>query len=101
MRPLANGRPDAAVRSGYAAVRRSLELRHDGGSTLTHWEFYRRVSTDDLDDAEHFRTITERYERAKFARDGVRDEEATAVLERAKRLCNRETVRAHVGSADD
>lgn len=64
------GRHEAAVRAGYAAVRR--RLARDGDTIQTHWEFYehKREQLDD-DAANSLRDVTESYERVAFADESI------------------------------
>ena len=85
---LSSGRPDEAVRTGYAAVRRALTSQLDERDALTHWEFY-RTYRDAVDDDSLY-DITREYERAVFGHGDLSPNEASTVLERARRLCSRE-----------
>lgn len=87
---LAAGRPDDAVQTGYAAVRRALASRIDAHGALTHWEFYQTYRATDAADATLLRDVTQDYERAAFGRNDVAPDEAATVLDRARQLCGRE-----------
>ncbi|WP_255192396.1 hypothetical protein [Natronobeatus ordinarius] len=84
---LVDGRPNTAIQTGYAAVRRTLRREVDDDRTLTHWEFYGRYRGQDGDD---LRAVTEAYERATFTPEAVPEGEAASVLERVHRLCGLE-----------
>lgn len=84
---LADGRPNAAARTGYAAVRRALASRSDGQRAQTHWEFYRSLRSDDETEAALLRDVTQEYERAAFGQRSISADAAAGVLERARRLC--------------
>ena len=80
--------PNAAVRTGYAAVRTGLDGQR---GSQTHWEFYRTVGSDlDEDRQPSLRSITETFEQAAFAAKGVDAATARAALEDAER-CLAET----------
>ena len=99
---LAAGDPDDAVRSCYAAVRRTLAARLEADATgtgsFTHWEFYRRYRdaegrTDaeaetDASSVESLRAVTEAYELAAFGEAAVSDADAETALERSRDLCS-------------
>ncbi|WP_152423975.1 hypothetical protein [Natronorubrum tibetense] len=84
---LAAGDPDTAVQTSYHAVRASLAVHLEATGTLTHWEFYRAYCDTAADRTESLQAVTEGYERAAFGRDGVADETAEPILERARELC--------------
>jgi len=80
------GRPDAAVRAGYAALRR--RLGDDDASRLqTHWEFYEH-HRDRLDDgtARRLRQVTEAYERVAFAGESADGSTAREVVDAVRSL---------------
>ncbi|WP_455449631.1 hypothetical protein [Natrinema thermotolerans] len=98
---LANGRPDDAVRTGYGAVRRALLARLGNQDALTHWEFYRQCTDADDVDAASLYELTQGYERAAFGPDGLSREDAAAVLERARSLCDLDEPSNGGAPADD
>ncbi|ELY76572.1 hypothetical protein C488_08097 [Natrinema pellirubrum DSM 15624] len=85
---LAAGRPNDAVRTSYAAVRRALASRIDGQKSLTHWEFYRTYRNADAAETDLLRAVTQGYERAAFDPGTVPTTESAALLEKARRLCD-------------
>ncbi|WP_265111032.1 hypothetical protein [Halosolutus halophilus] len=91
---LANGRPEAAVRASYAAVRHEYRDDAETPAARTHWEFYHRLG-DDLDaegeTIEQLRAVITEYERAAFAPDRVSASAAQRVLERTRQVCATET----------
>ncbi|GAB3021842.1 peptide chain release factor 1 [Natronobiforma cellulositropha] len=103
---LADGHPNAAAESCYAAVRFELSERLEDAKALTHWEFYehyrRERASDGPDDVDRLRDVTQRYERAVFAIEDLTQAEATTVLELTRELCGleREEPTAQA-SADD
>lgn len=75
--------PEAAVRAGYAAVRSELDGNR---AAQTHWEFYRAIRPELPDDRDtSLRSITESFERATFASEGIDPETAKGALEDAER----------------
>jgi len=82
---LGEGDVGAAVRTGYAAARRHLEI--DGSKTMTHWEFHGAVAAR-LDDERGaaLRRLTEGYEAAVFAPDGASSDDAGDAVAAAERL---------------
>ncbi|MFC6716037.1 hypothetical protein ACFQGT_17730 [Natrialbaceae archaeon GCM10025810] len=102
---LSSGRPDEAVQTGYAAVRRALTVRLDERiGALTHWEFYRRVRAVDESAAAALHDVTRGYEHATFDRDSLTTDEASGLLERARRICDGLSGgdgRRHEEAADD
>lgn len=79
--------PKDAVQASYAAVRTGLaDSSDDTAGAKTHWEFYHSV-TDGLDGerASALRSVTEAFERATFAPDGIDSESAAATLDEAER----------------
>ncbi|SEV83843.1 hypothetical protein [Natrinema salifodinae] len=98
---LSNGRPDTAARVGYAAARRALASRVEDRRALTHWEFYRRYRNADETTADLLRDVTEGYERATFGRRDVSTDEATGVLEKARRLCGIDDESGHGSDSAD
>ncbi|TMT87957.1 hypothetical protein E2L06_10785 [Haloterrigena sp. H1] len=98
---LTSGRPDDAARTSYAAVRRALAARMDKQGALTHWEFYRTYRSEDVPDAELLHDITQGYERAAFGRESVSTDEASGILERARRLCGSDESSSDGAPADD
>lgn len=84
---LSRGQPDAAVQTGYAAVRRVLASQLDAPEALTHWEFYRTYRRTDAPDAELLYAVTEHYEHATFGYGGVSRDQAANSLTHARRLC--------------
>jgi hypothetical protein len=82
---LANGRPDAAIRSCYAAVRHALAAGGDDTGGLTHWEFYRAYAAAETND--QLRELTEAYERAAFTPEPVQGSTAERALARTRELC--------------
>lgn len=75
--------PEAAVRTGYAAVRTELD---GAGDSRTHWEFYRAVRPELPEERRtSLRSITESFERAAFAAEGVDPDAAEEALEDAER----------------
>lgn len=78
-----NGDPEAAVRTGYAAVRTNLD---DGGEQKTHWEFYRSIGSE-LPGEQHssLRSLTESFERVAFSPGSIDRDTAEAALDDAER----------------
>jgi len=78
---LSDGAYARAVLSGYAAVRRGLPVTE--GSSVTHWEFYRRASEAGLSEAqlEALRDVTEAFEQVSFAGRAPDESEAASVVE--------------------
>lgn len=78
------GETDAAVERAYAVVRARLASELGATGALTHWEFYAAVEGDGLAPGrvEALRSLTEAYERARFAPGAVTAEDADAAVER-------------------
>ncbi|MCU4753684.1 hypothetical protein OB919_17125 [Halobacteria archaeon AArc-curdl1] len=95
---LSNGRPDAAVRTGYGAVRRAL-ADADSSTQLTHWEFFNRYRGDPPD--EPLQTMTETYEQAVYTPEGVPSDDAKRALECAQQLCGVASETESPVTADD
>jgi phosphatidate phosphatase APP1 len=79
--------PTDAVQAGYAAVRAGLDgSSNDTAGARTHWEFYHSVSDElDGDRASALRSVTEAFEQATFAPDGIDSSSAAAMLDDAER----------------
>jgi hypothetical protein len=84
---LAEGRPDTAIRSCYAAVRHARDAGGDESGGLTHWEFYRAHADGSDETTDRLRRLTEAYEQAAFTPDPVPGSLAARVFERARQLC--------------
>lgn len=78
---LADGRPEDATHTAYAAVRRDLRTRFDADGPLTHREFFARCRDAGLADGQldALRRVLRAEERAQFASGGL----PTDVAERA------------------
>ncbi|MFA9427904.1 hypothetical protein [Natronorubrum sp. A-ect3] len=90
---LSRGEANSAVQNGYAAVRKQLEAQLESTPSLTHWEFYRQHVTHESapdESAATLKDVTEGYERATFSPEGVSEQEAETILERARELCGLE-----------
>jgi hypothetical protein len=79
--------PKDAVQAGYAAVRTGLSgSSEDAVGARTHWEFYHSVSNElDTDRASALRTVTEAFEQATFAPEGIDSSSAASTLDEAER----------------
>jgi hypothetical protein len=75
--------PEAAVQAGYAAVRTELNGNRD---SKTHWEFYQAMRPELPEERNSsLRSITESFERATFAAEGIDTQSAEKALEDAER----------------
>lgn len=81
------GRPNDAVVTGYAAVRRSVEPE-GRAAHRTHWEFYRSFGHEVSDEERitALRDLTEGYERVAYAAGQVQAATGEALLEAAGTL---------------
>jgi hypothetical protein len=82
-----DGSPKDAVQAAYAMARARLgDSSTESTVARTHWEFYHSISGD-LDDerAAALRSVTEAFEQATFAPEGIDASEAAAALDDAER----------------
>jgi hypothetical protein len=80
------GRPEAAVRAGYAALRRGLS-GDETSRIQTHWEFYEHQRDRlDAETAGRLRQVTEAYERVAFAGESADSSTAREVVDAVRSL---------------
>lgn len=80
---LSDGKPDEAVQTAYAAVRRQLVSRFDSGTAYTHWELYHACQEDGLseDQLDTLWKLTQTYERAAFDSERVSRDTAATIFD--------------------
>jgi hypothetical protein len=83
---LSSGRPNDAVVTAYGGVREALAARMDVDPSATHWEFHRQCVDRGIDGAESLESLTTGYEKAAYSGLAVSDDDAEALLERARSL---------------
>ncbi len=99
---LSQGDANAAVQTAYAAVREHLESSVEDAGALTHWEFYRRYRSDgESPTADALEAVTRQYERASFTLEAVSEQDAEAVLDDTRQLCEGDTTRVDGGNTAD
>ncbi len=80
--------PDAAAALAYGTVRATLLRELEAPRGATHWEFYRTCKQDGFSDAtvEDLETLTEYYERAVYAPDGLSEQAAQDAIALARQV---------------
>ena len=84
------GRPEAAVRAGYATLRRTVAGDDNASRRQTHWEFYdHQCQRLDAETARRLRTVTEAYERVTFANEPADTDLAGEVVDAVQSITER------------